>query len=471
MPGLTARSWTASASVLVGLPLSAADAFDSGAAARGLLLPGDQDAVEWLLALPLRSPDLLLTLATSGSAPRFRAERVGATDFLHSLSGGAPPLALSGPFLVCAPSLAVLQRAALFVADPRATLFQADHGGKLTGAVSGSAALRLVEATLARIEPATRELLQTLLPDWSADRRAVASAELPVSASIGDERAQVSLSLPVLELGGAALLARSGGISKLLEGHRDATLGVCFQSATLQRSAAAERALGFLLPTDSQRLELVGELAALSAARGPWTRAFAERGTNGLLLYGSMDLEDEDGAQKALDALVATTREGIATRLGVELRGKSSVLTRIGAVTWLHLERVERQGTEEPKRTRVASVVLRVSGNRLALAAGADVVTALGKALGVEPEDGPPTLAGIGEVAAAVRALPDELSCVGFVDVVRALSTARPRGEPTLQRSGLALGWGPTPTAHGLHLSADSRALAELISSRVRSVH
>jgi hypothetical protein len=88
---------------------------------------------------------------------------------------------------------------------------------------------------------------------------------------------------------------------------------------------------------------------------------------------------------------------------------------------------------------RLASVLMRVEGGRLALATGSDTVAALKKALRRRAEDGPLALADLSVVKAIRPLLPARAALCAFLDPARWFSVARPSGEPERDRSALAL--------------------------------
>lgn len=473
---IVGSSWAALATNALGLPITASEAFDTSAALRIAVLPRQTEpvaiALDAVLALPLRAPDRLIATATLGQSALFRIEKDEALRGERLVPTGAPRdfvLALVRNHLLVGAASAVA-RAGGFLADPEQSMFAA-RSGQIAGWLHGDAPRRLIARELARIDKQTATLLERELPTLSGLASGLGKIpELPFTISVDDKVVSLSLSAPKTTELAAILVAFTGGeVTPLLAIDRDAELGVALNEALPDRVKSAE-ALAKLLgpmglasdPPDGVRDALV----ALAHARADGFQIAVERGPLGTLAYGSCELADEDGARRALKALTKAAVDSKTRDADIRVNIIDTRLTLIGEAIHLTLDREEpaKDKQSEPSSKRLASVLLRIEGGRLALATGSDTVAALRKALRRRAEEGPASLADLAVVQAAAKPLPARAATYAYFDPARWFDTKRASGDPTKGRSALLASLAVTTERVELTLALEPAALRAFVA-------
>ena len=443
---VTGSSWAAFTVALLGMPIMASEAFDVGSSIRVALLESTAGAPAVVLALPLRAPDRLIAVATLGESARFRSQKDDALrgERLIPTSGEAThEIGALRNHLVVGPSGA-LARAGAFLADPEQPAF-ARNAPQVSGWVHGRVLAWLLRAGLDRLGEKPQALARVMLPEVTALASALEPVtEISFEATLSKTSSSLRLAVPKSEAIGAAFSSLSRGeLAPMLATDRDASFSVRLYQPAAERVKAAEH-FGKVLSVigvSSQPAAAMGDaLVALARARADGFQLAVERNSVGMLAYGSCDLEDEDAARTALSALTKASgdpQKNSGTTVGVV----DTRLTLIGEAVHVFVDREEpaQDAKAEPKKTRLASVLMRVEGGRLALAAGSDAVSALKKALRRRAEQGPASLAELAVVKAIEPALPKTASFYAFCDPARWLGGERLSGDPTRDRSALAL--------------------------------
>ena len=441
---LAGSSWAAFAVGVLGLPITASEAFDLTAPVRlALVDPPGFGGLGAMVALPLRAPDRLIAVASLGAGAPFRAEKdetLRGERLIRASGDGRFEMGVLRNHLVVG-GAGSLSHAGAFLSDPKQPLFTT-ASGRLGGWVAGRVVAELIDAAVMRVDRPQRDLLSESVPFGPIGSAFRAMAEIPFEITLDAAVASLRCSLPKTPaLAGLLASLTEGERAALLAADRDASIAIAFNQGSADRVKGAEwtgrtlRALGLV----SEPPGAAGEaLVALAQARGDGVQLAVERGAAGALAYGACDLHDEEAAKKALAALVdaaaSPPKNAITSIHIVETR-----LTLVGEAVHVFIDREEAE--KDPKSDaatkRLASVLLRVESGRLALGTGRDAMMALKKGLRRRSEEGPASLADLAVVKPVAGALPARAAVFGFFDPARWFSSARPSGDPERDRSAL----------------------------------
>lgn len=418
---LTSRSWEASAVVAAGLPVTVTDTVDSKGALRFALVarggseatPPERSAVELVFGVPLRAPDRLLTMVTSGEAARFRARRDDAADLDWLEPASASPAAANEPWalgvsrnhLICGPSAGALQIAGAFLSGGDEADFRSSDQ-VLEAKLDERALLRVGSWLFERLTRALGKgvpdlsLLAQVGAQGERITRLASAKELSVGASFTEEATVWSFAakLPDAPAPSSDDCA-VGSAEELLATQSDATLAAATFSSEASRTKSARDAqsyfkvIGLIAQDDAARASEA--LVALASARGDRARWALEWSELGYLAFASLELKQAEAASKALEQLRSVLSEK-DEHVGLSLSMESTVLSAVGEAQRV---RVLSRSAAKAEPKLLASVVLRQSGGRLAMGLGSDPSYALKKAL-PEKEASQPALSQDPAVAA-----------------------------------------------------------------------
>ncbi|NUP06393.1 MAG: hypothetical protein HOW73_10080 [Polyangiaceae bacterium] len=387
LPGST---WEASAVVLAGLSLSAADTVDGAAPLHIAVTRSETNLLDVVVGIPLRAPDRLIASAIAGADARYglRRDDAARVDLLEPRAAGAAAgiaIGVARNHLVVASSSEALRAAAAFVADPGQSAF---------GLPTSDIRMDVDETLVAEIGKRFAERMRAAKgPDWSAVA-AIASTEPEiarllgarggtVTADVGETAIRVGVSLASRE-GKPLEGCVNGGREQVLRLHPDGLVGAVTFSSEASRKQSAARAVDWLSSAhlvETERAEAARQaMEALAAARGSATRLSIELSEMGWVAYGGTDLSNEKGAKQALEELVKAIGSDDRTEPGMQLVATETVVESVGEAVRLRL----RQVADKAESKTIATILLRVEDDTLALATGPDAAYALKKALAAE---------------------------------------------------------------------------------------
>lgn len=385
---LTGKSWTSSAADLAGMPITASDTIDSGAAVRLALVAAEQGLFDVVVAVPLRDADRLIALVTAGASAPYRLRREEATSlaWLEPTAVDVPSRwsrAIARNHLIVASSIAALSAAGSFLAAPATDDF-APSPEPLRVRLDGDAMRFVLEKLRGGVAPlvAPFQLFQQLVETDATSRALSTATGLDARASIS--AASIALHLEIAGAGGDAAPCEEGPVAALLAQSSDATVAVATFSSAVARKASATSAKTWLSGSGlsgGDREKIEAALGSLADARGAGTRLAVERSEMGWLAYGSVDLADPKAAKRGLDDLVEAFSDDKKDKSppGPRLAMGKKAYEVIGATYRLRVL-VHDEKEKEPRT--VAGMLLKPDGERLALATGPDLAYALTKALG-----------------------------------------------------------------------------------------
>ena len=163
----------------------------------------------------------------------------------------------------------------------------------------------------------------------------------------------------------------------------DAHVGVALFPGDASRVSAASAGASWLAKRPLlPNAEAIGAaLREVAEARGEAVLFGYERSSTGPMLYGAVDVRDDERAKAGLAALVkALEAKEVSTALGARglvLKAGPTVIERLGDVTRVRLSRDEET---------VSATLVRQTNGKLSFASGLDASSALRKV--IAPEDG-----------------------------------------------------------------------------------
>lgn len=425
---LAGTSWATVVVDQLGLPITCAQLVDDRGTPRGAAVAREGGDPEWVVAVPLRDADRLIVYASGGEGAPFRRVRDEAgLDWLERTSEPAIALALERSFLVWGASREAVRTLAPYLARPDHELAALLEGPPGLAAKGEAAVLPALAQRLAGLASRVAPLAAlTALADGGApftQRLGAWTLSLETTASVAVAK--------LCSEGGADLVAglEAGPVSSLWQVAADASVAVVVHQDAAARDAAVapDRVAALAGLTEEDRGELGAALRELAEARAPRTLLAIEQGRLGLLAWADVAIDDRERAQAALVRVAKRLPIREDAPFGIE----ATVLERIGDVFRARLGPSERRAT----------MFARLEGPHLLLAAGADPVAALRRAIGDEPrrtlaEVIPAALAGaLEEPALAASALD-----LALVEGEARASDAAPRHVVlSLTRSGAGL--------------------------------
>jgi hypothetical protein len=464
-----ARGLGAGVASSLGLPVTVAEHVDESAPLRIAAARVDGQDV-WLVGVALRAPDKAILAATGGESAPFRRETKDGVDRLIPVhEGGGFALAVAGNRLVVASNARALDVAAPFLGDPSSTSFvpKPGDGPRFEGALP-VAALDGARRAL----PVSLPVAATPLPErWMSALAKVDTLTATIRVDASGVSVDADATLPD-DLGAVA----GGSPAALLALPADAEAAATLWVDATDRRADARSVASLLSGAagDRQIAKATDALVALADARGPETSLAFESSTRGPMVYGSLELADPAAADAALGALVRAFEEGADDAAGPDTKDASPAKTADAgggkgatpprATVSAKKTVLERVGDAYRLRVSIgagasASVVVRLDGNRAAVAAAVDAEAALSKI--TDSKDPLPRLAEVAAVREAVARLGDPVSAVIYVDPER-LARDRPRGDDG-GRSVFVLGLTLAGTRMSVRAFADARAARALL--------
>lgn len=434
---LTSRSWDASIVVASGLPVTVTDTVDSKGIIRfALIHVGTPAAVEVAIGVPLRGPDKLLTMVSSGESAHFRKRRDDAADidWLEPASPADPQgnwaRGVSRNHLVFGSSPRAVEVAAAFLSGGAEADFPASSSTfhavlderALTGV--GASLLARLKARLGKGIPDVSLLSQVGALDPRISRFGK-TKELTIDASFMEQACSWTFTakMPEAPPPNAAECVH-GPLEELLATQADATVAAATFSTEAARLEGARdakkyfKAIGLVSEEDAARAS--ESLVSLASARGNNARWALEWSEMGYLAFGSLEIKDADAAAKALEQLRGVLAEK-DEHVGLSLSMESTVLSAVGDA---HRVRVLQRSAAKGEPKLLASVVLRQSSGRLAMGLGTDPAYALKKAL-PEKEASQPALSQDPSVATLIPLVDASANAHLYLDALEIAALAR----------------------------------------------